>query len=292
MCGVPYHAADGYIARLVKKGFRVAICEQIEDPKKAKGLVEREVVRVVSPGHPDRRGLPRRPRTGVPMAHRRRCTPGPALWRRPCSTCPPASSPPPSTSAPTACRRWPTSCRSCGRARSSRRPPSPSRPRSSEALRAPAARVTHRRRLDLRARGGAAHAAGQLQAHGLEGLRPRPTGRRPSAPPAPSCTTCATPRRPTSRTSGPSPSAAAPTACSSIRRRCKHLEIVGGADGGRDGSLLNETRPHGDVDGRPAAARVAAPPAGRARANPAIGSTPSRTSRSGRTERGKFARRR
>jgi DNA mismatch repair protein MutS len=50
MCGVPFHAADGYIARLVKKGFRVAICEQVEDPKKAKGLVRREVIRVVSPG--------------------------------------------------------------------------------------------------------------------------------------------------------------------------------------------------------------------------------------------------
>ncbi len=50
MCGVPHHAADGYIARLVKKGHRVAICEQVEDPKKAKGVVRREVVRVVSPG--------------------------------------------------------------------------------------------------------------------------------------------------------------------------------------------------------------------------------------------------
>jgi DNA mismatch repair protein MutS len=50
MCGVPYHAADGYIARLVKKGFRVAVCEQMEDPRKAKGLVRREVIRVVSPG--------------------------------------------------------------------------------------------------------------------------------------------------------------------------------------------------------------------------------------------------
>ena len=50
MCGVPYHAADGYVARLVRKGFRVAICEQVEDPKTAKGLVKREVVRVVSPG--------------------------------------------------------------------------------------------------------------------------------------------------------------------------------------------------------------------------------------------------
>ncbi len=50
MCGVPFHAADGYIARLVRKGFRVAVCEQVEDPKKTKGLVRREVVRVVSPG--------------------------------------------------------------------------------------------------------------------------------------------------------------------------------------------------------------------------------------------------
>ena len=50
MCGVPHHAVDAYIARLVKKGFRVAICDQVEDPRKAKGLVKREVVRVVSPG--------------------------------------------------------------------------------------------------------------------------------------------------------------------------------------------------------------------------------------------------
>ena len=50
MCGVPYHAVDGYVARLVRKGFRVAICEQVEDPRKAKGVVRREVVRVVSPG--------------------------------------------------------------------------------------------------------------------------------------------------------------------------------------------------------------------------------------------------
>jgi DNA mismatch repair protein MutS len=50
MCGVPFHAVDGYLARLVRKGFRVAICEQVEDPRKAKGLVRREVVRVVSPG--------------------------------------------------------------------------------------------------------------------------------------------------------------------------------------------------------------------------------------------------
>ena len=50
MCGVPHHAADAYIARLVRKGYRVAICEQVEDPRQAKGLVQRAVVRVVSPG--------------------------------------------------------------------------------------------------------------------------------------------------------------------------------------------------------------------------------------------------
>src|SRR2546422_8039729 len=50
MCGVPFHAVDTYVGRLVKKGFRVAICDQVEDPRKAKGIVRREVVRVVSPG--------------------------------------------------------------------------------------------------------------------------------------------------------------------------------------------------------------------------------------------------
>jgi DNA mismatch repair protein MutS len=50
MCGVPHHSLDTYLARLVKKGFRVAICDQVEDPRKAKGIVKREIVRVVSPG--------------------------------------------------------------------------------------------------------------------------------------------------------------------------------------------------------------------------------------------------
>lgn len=50
MCGVPYHSADSYIARLVAKGYKVAICEQVEDPRLAKGLVRREVVRVITPG--------------------------------------------------------------------------------------------------------------------------------------------------------------------------------------------------------------------------------------------------
>ena len=50
MCGVPYHAVDGYLNRLVSKGYKVAICEQMEDPATAKGLVKRDVVRIVTPG--------------------------------------------------------------------------------------------------------------------------------------------------------------------------------------------------------------------------------------------------
>lgn len=50
MCGIPYHAVDGYLNKLVSKGYKVAICEQMEDPKFAKGLVKREVVRIVTPG--------------------------------------------------------------------------------------------------------------------------------------------------------------------------------------------------------------------------------------------------
>jgi DNA mismatch repair protein MutS len=50
MCGIPYHSSDSYIARLIAKGYKVAICEQMEDPAKAKGLVKRDIIRVVTPG--------------------------------------------------------------------------------------------------------------------------------------------------------------------------------------------------------------------------------------------------
>ena len=50
MCGIPYHASDAYIARLIAKGYKVAICEQTEDPATAKGLVDRDIIRVVTPG--------------------------------------------------------------------------------------------------------------------------------------------------------------------------------------------------------------------------------------------------
>ena len=50
MCGVPYHSVDGYIKKLIEKGYKVAICEQLTDPALSKGLVERDVVRIITPG--------------------------------------------------------------------------------------------------------------------------------------------------------------------------------------------------------------------------------------------------
>src|SRR5215467_6266575 len=50
MCGVPYHAAEGYISKLIRRGYKVAICDQMEDPRLAKKLVRRQVTRVVTPG--------------------------------------------------------------------------------------------------------------------------------------------------------------------------------------------------------------------------------------------------
>ena len=50
MCGVPFHSAEGYIAKLIDRGYKVAICEQTEDPAAAKGIVKREIVQIVTPG--------------------------------------------------------------------------------------------------------------------------------------------------------------------------------------------------------------------------------------------------
>lgn len=50
MCGIPHHAAEGYLDKLVRNGYRAALCEQLEDPKEAKGVVKRDVVRVITPG--------------------------------------------------------------------------------------------------------------------------------------------------------------------------------------------------------------------------------------------------
>ena len=50
MCGVPYHAADSYIGRLLAQGYRIALCDQLEDPATAKGLVKRGIIRIITPG--------------------------------------------------------------------------------------------------------------------------------------------------------------------------------------------------------------------------------------------------
>ena len=50
MCGVPFHAADNYIAKLISAGLKVAVCEQLEDPKAVKGIVKRDVIRIMTPG--------------------------------------------------------------------------------------------------------------------------------------------------------------------------------------------------------------------------------------------------
>ena len=114
MCGVPHRAAAGYIARLIERGFKVAVCDQVEDPAVAKGLVRREVVRVITPGmvideefldarsqqlHPGRgaqlrplgNGLPgpldrHLPRDRVRTTARRSWT-RPGAWRRARSCC-------------------------------------------------------------------------------------------------------------------------------------------------------------------------------------------------------------
>ena len=274
MCGVPFHAVDGYIARLVKKGFRVAICDQVEDPRKAKGLVKREVVRVVSPGtltdasYLDARepaflmahragDATRRPAIGVALldlsdrrVHRRRVRrrrrPAGARRRaRACSSrarssCPATATTPQPATAP----RWPTIA-AAGAAGDAGRRAGRSTPKSA---RRDAARSAARRR--------------------PRRLRPRrPSGRR-RRPPARSCTTCAATQKVdlahvrVDRATG-----SAPTRCSSIRRRSKHLEILEGSEGGRDGSLLDELDRTVTSIGSRLLRVVAAAAAGRARAD-------------------------
>ena len=69
MCGIPYHSSDAYIARLIAKGYKVAICEQTEDPALAKGLVKRDIIRVITPGTVIDSCMPRRPARQLPLWH-------------------------------------------------------------------------------------------------------------------------------------------------------------------------------------------------------------------------------
>ena len=82
MCGIPYHASDAYIARLIAKGYKVAICEQTEDPAAAKGLVKRDIIRVVTPGTviDESDLIPQRERGGEYLMLRLRTTRGIEEW--------------------------------------------------------------------------------------------------------------------------------------------------------------------------------------------------------------------
>ena len=209
----PFHAVDGYIARLVKKGFRVAICDQVEDPRKAKGLVKREVVRVVSPGTlTDADYLDaREPAFLMAVAARRRSRPDASASR--CSTSRPASSRRPSTRAPTACRRWPTRSPSC-RPREIVVPRRPSTLADSPADGRRSRRPGHAGRcLDLRPRDGAPRAARPAPHGGASKASASSAGRPPSRRPARSSSTCAARRRSISRTFAPSRTGSAPTRC-------------------------------------------------------------------------------
>ena len=286
MCGVPFHAVDGYIARLVKKGFRVAICDQVEDPRKAKGLVKREVVRVVSPGTLTDAELSRRARAGVPDGGRAgRPARGPAdvigVALLDVST------------------GEFTAAEYAGadglqaladelavlRPREIIVPGDAGRRRGRRALAgALAGDRRHRRsdhagrRLGVRRRSRAAHAARSAARRRPRRLRPRrPSGAR-SPPPARSCTTCARRRRSTSRTCARSPTAQRADALLIDPTTLKHLEIRRGLRGRPRRLAARRARSHGDVDRQPAAARLAAAAAGRARAD-------SRSARRGRGAR-------
>ena len=91
MCGVPYHSVDSYIARLVQKGYKVAICEQMEDPATAKGLVQREITRIITPGTvTENSALPSA--TFPPVRSSPRSAPTPRTWPPSLAALPPAKS--------------------------------------------------------------------------------------------------------------------------------------------------------------------------------------------------------
>ena len=114
MCGVPYHAAEGYIAKLIRKGYKVAICDQVEDPKLTKKLVRREVTRVVTPGTAADSQLGSEENNFLCAVARHADSESPLASPR--SISPPANSAPPNSAAPTPTAAWPTSCKPCVRA--------------------------------------------------------------------------------------------------------------------------------------------------------------------------------
>ena len=242
MCGVPYHAADGYIARLVKKGHRVAICEQVEDPRKAKGVVKREVVRVVSPGTLADAGYldarepafllgGRRPRLDGREAAG--CGSASRCW-----TSRPASSSVAEYTGRMRIRRSTTKWRCFARARSSCRRAidvHASCPRR----RGIAVTPVDGWHFDSDARGR--RCCEQLRVSGPRRLRPRRPSGRGLRRPGRSCATCATRRRPISRTCARSACASRPDG---LVDRSDHAARTSRSSrrrtGGARGSLLDE----------------------------------------------------
>ena len=247
MCGVPFHAVDGYIARLVKKGFRVAICDQVEDPRKAKGLVKREVVRVVSPGHADRRQLSRRARAGVPDGASRPRGPGPRLARQPHDDRRRAARSLDRrvhgrrvSRAPTAPQALADELAVLEAARDRRAGRRSTARRRLPIIAASAAAGDAGRRVGVRRRIRAPRAARSAARRRPRGLRPRAASRRGvrrrRARPL-----SARPRRSsTSRTCARSAYRQRADALLIDPTTLKHLEIVEGSEGGRAGSLLDE----------------------------------------------------
>ncbi len=249
MCGVPYHAAEGYIARLIQKGYRVAICDQMEDPRLAKKLVKREITRIVTPGHRDRSALLRsrennylaavcaqgRPR----RAGARRC-----LHRR----------------VPRhrdGRRRSRRGARTPERARSAvaRRPAAARRRRPLARFDAPSSKTGSSRPTTPTARCASTSSCCRSMAAAW------PSERWRSARRAPSCTTCATRRAPRSTTSTAPPTTTAPSAwcstpspcaTSNWSSRCSPRATAQGLDAAR------RARPDRDRHGRPPAAAPAA----------------------------------
>ena len=275
MCGVPYHAASGYIARLVRQGFRVALCEQMEDPRTAKGVVKREVVRVITPGDPARGRRARRRRDLLRDGDRARAhEPG----GRPGSRPRPASSPSRSGTARAASSACATRSAPPGRASSccaaASSFPSGSRTRRSPRRRSRAPRS--------RSAPSSSSAPGASCSPTSASRRSRPSAaRRCRGPPPPPGRRCATCARRRSATSPTSPRWSTRTsqdvlAIDSLTRR--NLELVESlADGGRRGTLLDVLDHTKTAMGGAGAARLDPAAAGRDGARSRTGSTRSRS---------------
>ena len=197
MCGVPHHAVAAYVAKLVKQGFRVALCEQMEDPRTAKGVVKREVVRVITPGTQLEAGGARGRRDILGGGARARAESASAS---PGSSRPPASSWPPSGTAPTASSGCATRSAPAG-PREILLPPR--RRAAGLALRPGAARGRHpagpRRGPRASTSTRPTRAARPLRRVDPRGLRLRGAAAAPPPPPAPPCATSARRRSGTSR---------------------------------------------------------------------------------------------